>query len=144
MYHTDQIADILSYIVYSAEGIKPDPAKVNDLKYVSPLSNEDDLISFLYMMQLNTDLIENFSQKATLLRLLTQNQAYFKWTPKQQKCFEQLLQNFRKDTLIRYFYMKKNIYIFTYAHISGLGAILTQGDSYQDAKPIVIVSQTTS
>ena len=93
MYHTDQIADILSYIVYSAEGIKPDPAKVNDLKYVSPLSNEDDLISFLYMMQLNTDLIENFSQKATLLRVLTQNQAYFKWTPKQQKCFEQLLQN---------------------------------------------------
>lgn len=144
MYHTDQIADILSYIVYSAEGIKPDPAKVNDLKYVSPLSNEDDLISFLYMMQLNTDLIENFSQKATLLRLLTQNQAYFKWTPKQQKCFEQLLQNFRKDTLIRYFYMKKNIYIFTYAHISGLGAILTQGDSYQDAKPIAIASQTTS
>ena len=144
MYHTDQIADILSYIVYSAEGIKPDPAKVNDLKYVSPLSNEDDLISFLYMMQLNTDLIENFSQKATLLRVLTQNQAYFKWTPKQQKCFEQLLQNFRKDTLIRYFYMKKNIYIFTYAHISGLGAILTQGDSYQDAKPIVTASQTTS
>ena len=144
MYHTDQIADILSYIVYSAEGIKPDPAKVNDLKYVSPLSNEDDLISFLYIMQLNTDLIENFSQKATLLRVLTQNQAYFKWTPKQQKCFEELLQNFRKDTLIRYFYMKKNIYIFTYAHISGLGAILTQGDSYQDAKPIVIASQTTS
>ena len=144
MYHTDQIADILSYIVYSAEGIKPDPAKVNDLKYVSPLSSEDDLISFLYMMQLNTDLIENFSQKATLLRVLTQNQAYFKWTPKQQKCFEELLQNFRKDTLIRYFYMKKNIYIFTYAHISGLGAILTQGDSYQDAKPIVIASQTTS
>ena len=144
MYHTDQIADILSYIVYSAEGIKPDPAKVNDLKYVSPLSNEDDLISFLYMMQLNTDLIENFSQKATLLRVLTQNQAYFKWTPKQQKFFEELLQNFRKDTLIRYFYMKKNIYIFTYAHISGLGAILTQGDSYQDAKPIVIASQTTS
>ena len=144
MYHTDQIADILSYIVYSAEGIKPDPAKVNDLKYVSSLSNEDDLISFLYIMQLNTDLIENFSQKATLLRVLTQNQAYFKWTPKQQKCFEQLLQNFRKDTLIRYFYMKKNIYIFTYAHISGLGAILTQGDSYQDAKPIVIASQTTS
>ena len=144
MYHTDQIADILSYIVYSAEGIKPDPAKVNDLKYVSSLSNEDDLISFLYIMQLNTDLIENFSQKATLLRVLTQNQAYFKWTPKQQKCFEQLLQNFRKDTLIRYFYMKKNIYIFTYAHISGLGAILTQGDSYQDAKPIAIASQTTS
>ena len=144
MYHIDQIADIFSYIVYSAEGIKPDPAKVNDLKYISPLSNEDDLISFLCMVQLNTDFIGDFSQKATPLLVLTQNQAYFKWTPKQQKCFQQLLQNFRKDTLIRYFYMKKNIYIFTYAHISGLGSILTQENSYQDAKTIVIASQTTS
>ena len=40
--------------------------------------------------------------------------------------------------------MKKNIYIFTDAHISGLGAILTQGDNYHNAKPIVIASRTTS
>ena len=40
--------------------------------------------------------------------------------------------------------MKKNIYIFTDAHISGLAAILAQGDNYHGAKPIVIVSWTTS
>ena len=40
--------------------------------------------------------------------------------------------------------MKKKIYIFTDAHISGLGAILTQRNSSHDAKPIVTTSQTTS
>ena len=59
-------------------------------------------------------------------------------------CFEQLLQDFRKDTLLRYFDMTKKIYIFTDAHIPGLGAILAQGDTYQDAKPVVIASRTNS
>ena len=112
-------------MLYSAGGMKPDPAKVYTLKYISPPFNKDDLTGFLCMMQSNTDFIENFAQKATPLWELT-------------------LYDFRKDTLVRYFDMKKKIYIFTDAHISGLGAILTQGDNYQGAKPIVIASQTTS
>ena len=96
------------------------------------------------MMQSNADFIENFSQKTTPLQELTQNKTHFKWTPKHQRFFEQLLKNFRKDTLFRYFDMKKNIYIFTDTHISGLGAILTQVDNYHNAKPIIIASQTTS
>ena len=40
--------------------------------------------------------------------------------------------------------MKKKICFFTDAHLSCLCAILTQGQSYQDAKPIVIASRTTS
>ena len=62
---------------YSAEGMKPDPAKVDALKYISPLSNKDDLISFLCMMQSNTD-FENFAQKAAPLWELTQNKTHFK------------------------------------------------------------------
>ena len=97
--------------------MKPDPAKVDVLKYISPPSNKDDLISFLCMKQLNADFIENFAQKTTLLRELTEIIAHFKWTPKQQKCFEQLLQHFRKGSFPRYFDMKKKIYIFTDAHM---------------------------
>ena len=112
-------------MIYSAERMKPDPAKVCALKYISPPSKKDDLTSFLCMMQSDADFIENFAQKATPLWELT-------------------LHDFTKDTLVRYFFMKKKIYIFTDAHISGLGAILTQGDNYQGAKPIVIALQTTS
>ena len=58
-------------IIYSTEGMKPDPAKVNTLKYISPPSNKDDLISFLSMMQSNADFIEKFTQKAIPLRINT-------------------------------------------------------------------------
>ena len=54
-------------MIYSAEGMKPDPAKVDALKYISPTSNKDDCISFLCMMQSNADFTENFAQKATQL-----------------------------------------------------------------------------
>ena len=40
--------------------------------------------------------------------------------------------------------MKKKIYIFTDAHILGLGVILAQGNSNQDAKPVFITLRTTS
>ena len=96
------------------------------------------------MMQSKADFIENFAQKTTPLQELTQNKTHFRWTPKHQKCFEQLLQDFKKDTLLRYFDMKKKIYIFTDALISGLGAILAQRDNYHNAKPIVTASRTTS
>ena len=43
--------------------MKPDPAKVDVLKYISPLSSKADLICFLCMMQSNTDFIKNFAQK---------------------------------------------------------------------------------
>ena len=48
-------------------GMKPDPAKVDALKYISPPSNKDDCISFLCMMQSNADFTENFAQRATQL-----------------------------------------------------------------------------
>ena len=44
-------------MIYSAETMKPDPAKVDALKHISPPSNKNDLISFLRMMQSNADFI---------------------------------------------------------------------------------------
>ena len=52
---------------------------------------------------------------------------------KTPEMFWTITTGFRKETLLRYFDMKEKIYFFTEAHISGLGAILTQGDNYQDA-----------
>ena len=40
--------------------------------------------------------------------------------------------------------MRKPIYIFTDAHISGLGGMLAQGDSVETAKPVAVASRTTS
>ena len=40
--------------------------------------------------------------------------------------------------------MSKPIYVFSDAHISGLGAMLAQGDNISTAKPVAFASRTTS
>jgi len=40
--------------------------------------------------------------------------------------------------------MGKQTFLFTDAHITGLGAILAQGENVNSAKPIVFASRTTS
>lgn len=40
--------------------------------------------------------------------------------------------------------MKKPIYIFTDAHIFGMGTMLAQLNTISDAKPVVVVSRKTN
>ena len=96
------------------------------------------------MMQSNSDLIENFAQKPAPLQELTRKNTHFKQKLTHQQCFEELLQSFKKDTLLRYFDTKKKIFVVTDAHATGLGAMLLQGDDFESAKPVVIASRTTS
>ena len=75
---------------------------------------------------------------------MTRASISFKWDQDHQKEFDYLIQAFRKDTLLRYFDMGKQTFLFTDAHITGLGAILTQGESIATAKPIAFASRTTN
>ena len=131
-------------MIFGSEGVRPDPAKVEALEYITPPNSKEELISFLCMMQSNSDFIASFSRKSATLRELTKGNVHFKWESKHQTCFEDLIKSFKRDTLLRYFDMSKPIYIFTDAHISGLGAMLGQGDSIATAKPVAFASRTTS
>ena len=131
-------------MIINAEGVKPDPEKVEALDGLKPPNTKDELTSFLCMMQSNSEFIPSFSRKAAPLRELINNKSKFKWEDKHQKCFEQLLSEFHKDTSLRYFDISKPTYLFTDAHISGLGAILAQGDTVETAKPVAIASRATT
>ena len=87
-------------MVFSADGMRPDPDKIDALNFVTAPTNKDDLIRFLCMMQSNSHFILNFAQKAAPLRGLTHHNIHFKWKPIHQKCFESLIQDFKKDTLL--------------------------------------------
>ena len=90
-------------MIFSADGMRPDPSKVDALDFIPAPTNNDDLLSFLCRMQSNSDFIENFAQKAPPLRELTRENTHFKWKSTHQQCFEELLQIFKKihylDTL---------------------------------------------
>ena len=72
---------------------------------------------------------------------MTKFNANFKWTTEHQIEFINLIQAFRKDTLLRYFYLGKRTFLFTEAHIFGLGAILAQGETVDTGKVNELSSQ---
>ena len=55
-----------------------------------------------------------------------------------------MLKEFRQDVLLRYFDLTKPTFIFVDAHITGLGAILAQGDDIISTKLVAFASRTTS
>ena len=131
-------------MMFGEYGVKPDPAKVEALEYLSSPTNKEELISFLCMMQSNSEFIPNFAQVSAPLRELTKARVHFKWKDKHQRCFNELIKAFKQDTLLRYFDLAKPIFIFTDAHVSGLGAMLAQGEDISSAKPVAFASRTTN
>ena len=58
-------------MLISANGIRPNPAKVEALNHITLPNNKEELISFLCMMQANAEFIPNFAQKSAALRDIT-------------------------------------------------------------------------
>ena len=131
-------------MIFSSEGVRPNPAKVEALDHISPPKSKSELISFVCMMQSNTEFIPEFSKKASKLRELTKINVRFKWLEEHDRCFNKLLEAFKADALLQYFDINKQTYIFTDAHMTGLGAMLAQGDIIGEARPIAFASRTTS
>ena len=131
-------------LIFSAEGVRPDPEKVAALDHLTTPENKEELVSFLCMMQSNSDFIPGFAKKAALLRELTKKDCKFIWEPKHEECFRDLTRSFRKDVLLRYFDSSLSTFIFVDGHHTGLGAMLAQGNTVEDAKPVAVASRATS
>jgi hypothetical protein len=87
------------------------------------------------MMQSNAEFIPNFAKQAAELRELFKKSTRFVWTGEHQAAYVALIEGFKKSTLLQYFDMGKQTFIFTDAHKTGLGAMLAQGDSVENARP---------
>ena len=106
------------------DGIRPGPSKVEALDHISPPTNKKELISFLCMIQSNSEFIANFSKKSAVLRELSKSKTKFEWKKEHEECFLALLKKFQQDVLLRYFDMTKPTFIFVEAHVTGLVVML--------------------
>jgi hypothetical protein len=96
------------------------------------------------MMQSNAEFIPNFEKQAAKLRELSKKSTRFAWTGEHQAAYEALIEGFKKSTLLQYFDMGKQTFMFTDAHKTGLGVMLAQGDSVENARPVAIASRATN
>ena len=131
-------------MIISADGVRPDPVKVEALEKLSPPESKEDLKSFICMMQSNSEFITSLAKCIAPLRKLLKLNCHYKWTKVHQEAFTDVLSAFKKESLLRYFDLSKNTFIFVDAHVTGLGAILAQGESIETAKTIEFASRSMS
>ena len=108
-------------MVFSAQGMSSDLAKVEAIKQADPPTSVSDVRSLLGMTNYVSRFISNYADIVAPLRELTHKGVEFKWHEVHQKALHQLKCNLTSDEVMAYFDP-----LFVDASPVGLGAMLTQ------------------
>ncbi len=132
-------------MVFSAEGISPDPNKVSAIRNAAPPSSVKDVRSFLGMATYCAKFIPNFSHLSKLLHKLTTKNAQFHWTECEQHAFDNIKNALVSKTVMANFDQTKQTELVTDASPWGLSAILAQKSSkHGDRLIVAYVSRSLS
>ena len=131
-------------MIYSREGVRPDPSKVQSLKMATRPCNKSEVMSFLCMLQANSEFIPNLAKETTHLRELTHKHKIFDWSSECEEEFERLKTLFYEDALLRYFDPDMKTFLFVDAHRSGLSVLLSQGESRDKCHVVACASRATT
>ena len=113
-------------MVFNAQGMSPDPAKVKAIKQADPPTSVSDVRSLLGMTNYVSSFIRNYADIVAPLRDLTHKGIEFKWQEVHQKALHQLKCSLTSDEVMAYFDPHKKTVLFVDASPVGLGAMLTQ------------------
>ena len=112
--------------VFSAEGIKPDPKKVEAIKSASPPQNASEVKSLLGMAQYVSRYIPEYATITAPLRALTRQDASWKWEQEEQRALDNLREALTGDRVMSYFDPRKKVEVIVDASPVGLGGLLVQ------------------
>ena len=129
----------VSYVghVFTATGLRPDPAKVSAITDMPPPEDVTALQRFLGMVTYLAKFIPNLSDLAAPLRELTNNDVHWCWLDRHNAVFLEIKDKIAHAPTLKYFDVKKPITVTCDASKFGLGAAcLQEGD------PIAYVSRT--
>ena len=123
--------------IYTPEGIKPDPSKIDAIKRMEAPSTKQELQSFLGMVNYLSSYIHHMSDLTSNLRNLLKKDSLFQWTETHEAEFQMLKKAISKDVNLQYFDPKKPVVLQVDASQVGLGAALLQ-----DSKVIAYASKS--
>ena len=127
----------------TAQGLTPDPQKVEAVQQAEHPQTRDEVTSFLCMIRSNGQFIPNLAAPTANLRDLTKNNAVFEWSDAHEAEFQNLKSAFIKDVLLRHYDTNSPTFIHVDAHYTGLSAILAQGPSIESSQAVSVASRTT-
>ena len=132
-------------LVFSGNGVSPDPAKVEAIHNCSSPQSVKEVRSFLGMATYCAKLIPNFSDLTEPLRELTKKNVPFKWSSRQAQSFNVVKAALMSETVMAYFDKTKQTELITDASPFGLSAILTRkGSGSVDRKVVAYISRPLS
>lgn len=128
--------EYLGHIV-TAEGVKPNPKKLEAVSNFKQPRNPTDIKSFLRLAGYYRKFIRNFSKIAKPLTELTKKETPFHWTDKTQEAFQTLKDKLCSSPVLKFPDYAKQFTLTTDASNEGIGAILSQ-----DGHPCCYISRT--
>ncbi|UYV77965.1 K02A2.6-like [Cordylochernes scorpioides] len=131
---------ILGHLV-DANGIHPDPDKVEAVSKFPRPRNISELRSFLGLCSYYRRFIENFADKARSLHDLLKTEKQFYWDAAQEKAFEVLKTALISEPVLGHFDETADIHLHTDASGHGIGAVLLQIQGGKE-RPIAYASRS--
>ena len=128
---------------YSAEGMHPDPKKVQGITEVTAPTDKQQLQSFLGMVNYMGTFIPNLSHHTEPLRAMLKKDNVFHWEDQQTRSFQQVKTLIAKanTTPLRYYDRDLPVTVQADASLRGLGACLIQKHKGKD-QPIAFASKS--
>ena len=123
--------------IFSKDGNKPDPKRVDALKNASVPTSVSEVRSLLGMANYSAKYIPNFATITAPLRQLTKKSIPFTWTAIHQNAFHQLTNALVFTTCMAYFDTTKETMVTVDASPVGVSAILSQRTKGKDDDKVV-------
>ena len=125
--------------VLSADGVKPDPKKVEAILVMPTPTNREGLQRFLGVVTYLSKFIPNMSQKSAPLRQLLQKDVEWSWGQVEDDAFASLKTAISSATVLKFFDLKEPVTLSVDASSKGVGAVLLQND-----RPVAYASKALS
>ena len=127
--------------VFSAEGIRIDPSKIEAIAHASRPEDKQQLHSFLGLASYCAAFVPNFSTLTAPLRTLLRRNTRWSWTEEADIAFKAIRNQIARAPTRAYFDSSNKTKLWTDASNSGLGAVLTQE---RRSSPVLIACASRS
>ncbi len=126
--------------LFTKEGLKPDPAKVQAIKDMKRPHDEQSLSRFIGLVNYLGRFIPNVSAKTAPLREINKKGNEWIWTEKQEEAWKELKEVIMTEPVMEYYDPEKETMVTSDASKGGLGAgLLQKTDGYW--KPVAYASR---
>ena len=113
-------------VILSAEGVKPDPRKIDPIQNLSEPRTEALLQSFLGIVNYLSRFSPNIAKMTCNLRALLKKNKEFLWLPQHTEDFQCIVQELCSLKLLKYYYSTKKLYLEVDASQKAIGMALIQ------------------